>query len=50
MIAPCHISQLPGSLRSSTVGTLIFDKVNFKQIQSLNALLVHGMLMKTLIY
>ena len=33
MITPCHISQLPGSLRSSTVGPLIFNKVNFKQIQ-----------------
>ena len=50
MIAPCYISQLPGSLRSSTVGPLIFDKVYLKQIQSLNALLVNGMLIKTLIY
>ena len=45
MIAPCHISQLPGSI----VGPLIFDKVNFKQIQSLNALLVNGMLINTLL-
>ena len=33
MIAPCYISQLPGSLRFSNVGPLIFNKLNFKHIQ-----------------